>query len=954
MRNDSIIIRGARQHNLKNINVEIPRNKLVVITGLSGSGKSSLAFDTIYAEGQRRYVESLSVYARQFLEQMQKPDVDYIEGLSPAISIEQKAVSRNPRSTVGTVTEIYDYLRLLFARIGIPRCYKCGKVVQSQSPQEIADQITSLPEGSRVEIMAPLIRGRKGEYRKLFEDIRKEGYVKVRVDGAIHDLAEEIVLDKNKRHDIDAIVDRLVAKPGVASRVIDSVETSLSLGHGVIRVTFTAPSRQTSEVLYSEHFSCPDCEVSFEELSPRMFSFNSPHGACRECTGLGTSMALDPDLIVPDKSLSLAEDAVKPWRVGAKVSGFYHDTLAQVARHYRFDFNQPFDDLDPRSQQIVLNGSGDETIRFEHYRDGVKRVFERPFEGVIPNLMRRFRTTQSVAIRETIAEYMSIRPCSVCKGGRLRPESLAVTVGDRSIAQISAMTIKEADSFIRRLRLTQTQQTIASRILREIQQRLEFLINVGVEYLTLDRQAGTLSGGESQRIRLATQIGAGLVGVLYILDEPTIGLHQRDNRRMLETLTQLRDMGNTVIVVEHDEETIRNADFIIDLGPGAGIHGGNVVIAGTLEKVNRCPQSVTGKYLSGKLQIAVPRTRRRPDNGTLTIHGARHNNLKNINVSFPLGSFICVTGVSGSGKSSLVDETLYSIVACDLYGAREKPGAYGFIEGLDMIDKVVNVDQSPIGRTPRSNPATYTGVFTHIRELFAMTPDARMRGYKPGRFSFNVKGGRCEACLGGGLIQIEMHFLPDVYVVCDLCGGNRYNRETLDIKYKGKNIAEVLDMTVENALSLFANVPNIKHKLQTLQDVGLGYIKLGQSSTTLSGGEAQRVKLATELARKSTRRTLYVLDEPTTGLHLADIEKLLEVLQRLVSLGNTVIVIEHNMDVVKTADYVIDLGPEGGDAGGYIVAQGTPEEVAQNGSSYTGMFLRKYLSIPARVAARRG
>jgi excinuclease ABC subunit A len=954
MRNDSIIIRGARQHNLKNINVEIPRNKLVVITGLSGSGKSSLAFDTIYAEGQRRYVESLSVYARQFLEQMQKPDVDYIEGLSPAISIEQKAVSRNPRSTVGTVTEIYDYLRLLFARIGIPRCYKCGKVVQSQSPQEIADQITSLPEGSRVEIMAPLIRGRKGEYRKLFEDIRKEGYVKVRVDGAIHDLAEEIVLDKNKRHDIDAIVDRLVAKPGVASRVIDSVETSLSLGHGVIRVTFTAPSRQTSEVLYSEHFSCPDCEVSFEELSPRMFSFNSPHGACRECTGLGTSMALDPDLIVPDKSLSLAEDAVKPWRVGAKVSGFYHDTLAQVARHYRFDFNQPFDDLDPRSQQIVLNGSGDETIRFEHYRDGVKRVFERPFEGVIPNLMRRFRTTQSVAIRETIAEYMSIRPCSVCKGGRLRPESLAVTVGDRSIAQISAMTIKEADSFIRRLRLTQTQQTIASRILREIQQRLEFLINVGVEYLTLDRQAGTLSGGESQRIRLATQIGAGLVGVLYILDEPTIGLHQRDNRRMLETLTQLRDMGNTVIVVEHDEETIRNADFIIDLGPGAGIHGGNVVIAGTLEKVNRCPQSVTGKYLSGKLQIAVPRTRRRPDNGTLTIHGARHNNLKNINVSFPLGSFICVTGVSGSGKSSLVDETLYSIVACDLYGAREKPGAYGFIEGLDMIDKVVNVDQSPIGRTPRSNPATYTGVFTHIRELFAMTPDARMRGYKPGRFSFNVKGGRCEACLGGGLIQIEMHFLPDVYVVCDLCGGNRYNRETLDIKYKGKNIAEVLDMTVENALSLFANVPNIKHKLQTLQDVGLGYIKLGQSSTTLSGGEAQRVKLATELARKSTRRTLYVLDEPTTGLHLADIEKLLEVLQRLVSLGNTVIVIEHNMDVVKTADYVIDLGPEGGDAGGYIVAQGTPEEVAQNESSYTGMFLRKYLSIPARVAARRG
>jgi len=954
MPEDSILVRGARQHNLKNISVEIPRNKLVVITGLSGSGKSSLAFDTIYAEGQRRYVESLSVYARQFLEQMQKPDVDSIEGLSPAISIEQKATSKNPRSTVGTVTEIHDYLRLLFARVSTPHCYVCGKVVGSQSPQEIADHIMDSPDGSRMEIMAPLVRDRKGEYRKLLNDVRKEGYVKVRVDGKIHDVADDISLEKNKRHSIDVIVDRLIIKEGIESRVVDSVETALDLGSGIIRVAGRTSSRRTTEVLYSEHFACPDCQVSFEELTPRMFSFNSPHGACPECTGLGTSMELDPDLIVPDKSLSLAEDAVRPWRFGKKVAAFYRDMLVQTAKHYGFSEHTPFGELDPEFQQIVLYGSGDETIRFEHYHNGVRKVFERPFEGVIPNLRRRFRETQSAALRELIAEHMSVRSCQACRGGRLKPESLAVTFGDRSIAEIGAMTIKEAAKFFAKVKLSPTQRVIAKRILREIRERLGFLVKVGVEYLRLDRQAGTLSGGESQRIRLATQIGAGLVGVVYILDEPTIGLHQRDNKRLLGTLTHLRDMGNTVIVVEHDEEMVRNADFVIDLGPGAGAHGGKVVAAGSPDKIQRSAGSITGKYLAGKLRIAVPRERRRPNGDALTLYGARHNNLKGIDVSFPLGLFICVTGVSGSGKSSLVDETLYPIAARELYRARKKPGAHDALDGVDLIDKVIDIDQSPIGRTPRSNPATYTGVFTHIRNLFSMTPDARMRGYKPGRFSFNVKGGRCESCLGGGMIQIEMHFLPDVYVLCDVCGGRRYNRETLDIKYKGLNVAEVLDMTVENALRYFSNVPGIKRKLQTLQDVGLGYVKLGQSSTTLSGGEAQRVKLATELARKSTGRTVYILDEPTTGLHLADIDKLLEVLHRLVSTGNTVIVIEHNLDVIKTADYVIDLGPEGGDEGGYIVAQGTPEEVARDGKSYTGKLLKKYLSAREGVAAGVG
>jgi excinuclease ABC subunit A len=954
MREDSIIIRGGRQHNLKNINVEIPRNKLVVITGLSGSGKSSLAFDTIYAEGQRRYVESLSVYARQFLEQMQKPDVDVIEGLSPAIAIEQRTVAKNPRSTVGTTTEIYDYLRLLFARIGTPHCYVCGKTIRSQTPQEISDHIMDLPEGSRVEIMAPLVRDRKGEYRKLFDDVRKEGYVKVRVDGTIYDVADDIVLERNRRHSVDVVVDRLIMKAGMGSRVVDSVETALHLGGGIVRVGIKQPSQPHMEVLYSEHFACPDCQVSFEELSPRMFSFNSPHGACPECTGLGTTMELDPELVVPDKSVSLADDAVRPWRFGRKVAAYYRDMLAQVSRHYGFDYRQPFGELEPRFQEIVLYGSGSERIMFEHYHNGARRTFERPFEGVLPNLARRFRETHSAALREMIAEHMSVRPCPVCKGGRLKPESLAVTVGGRSIAEISAMTIKEAAEFFDKLKLSPTQQLIARRILREIRERLGFLIHVGVEYLTLDRQAGTLAGGESQRIRLATQIGAGLVGVLYILDEPTIGLHQRDNSRLLGTLTHLRDMGNTVIVVEHDEETIRSADFVIDLGPGAGAHGGEIVAAGVPAKIQRSPRSLTGKYLTGKLRIGVPEARRRPGAGALVLHGVRHNNLKEITVSFPLRTFICVTGVSGSGKSSLVDETLYPVAASALHGAREKAGAYDRIEGLELIDKVINIDQSPIGRTPRSNPATYTGVFTHIRELFAMTPDARVRGYKPGRFSFNVKGGRCEACLGGGMTRIEMHFLPDVYVVCDLCGGQRYNRETLEVKFKGMNIAEVLDMTVENALKFFANVPALKQKLQTLQDVGLGYIKLGQSSTTLSGGEAQRVKLSAELARKSTGRTLYLLDEPTTGLHLADIEQLLAVLHRLVSAGNTVIVIEHNLDVIKTADHVIDLGPEGGDAGGYIVAGGTPEEVAECESSYTGMFLKQHLRVPSRSVAGVG
>ena len=852
---------------------------------------------------------------------------------------------------MGTVTEIHDYLRVLFARVGTAHCYVCGKLVRSQSPQVIADQIMGMPEGARVEIMAPLVRDRKGEFRKLFNDVRKEGYVKVRVDGKIHDVADDISLEKNKRHSIDVVVDRLIIKEGIQSRVVDSVETALNLGSGIIRVAGRTPSRRLAEVLYSEHFACPDCQVSFEELTPRMFSFNSPHGACPECTGLGTSMELDPDLIVPDKSLSLAQDAVRPWRFGKKVAAFYRDMLVQTAKHYGFSEHTPFGELDQGFQQIVLYGSGEETIRFEHYHNGVRRVFERPFEGVIPNLRRRFRETQSAALRELIAEHMSVRSCQACRGGRLKPESLAVTVGDRSIAEIGAMTIKETAEFFAKVKLSPTQRVIAKRILREIRERLGFLVKVGVEYLTLDRQAGTLSGGESQRIRLATQIGAGLVGVVYILDEPTIGLHQRDNKRLLGTLTHLRDMGNTVIVVEHDEETIRNADFVIDLGPGAGAHGGEIVAAGSPDKIQRSAASITGKYLAGKLRIAVPRTRRRPNGDALTLYGARHNNLKGIDVSFPLGLFICVTGVSGSGKSSLVDETLYPIAARELYGARRKPGAHDSLDGVDLIDKVIDIDQSPIGRTPRSNPATYTGVFTHIRNLFSMTPDARMRGYKPGRFSFNVKGGRCEACLGGGMIQIEMHFLPDVYVLCDVCGGRRYNRETLDIKYKGLNVAEVLDMTVENALRCFSNVPGIKRKLQTLQDVGLGYIKLGQSSTTLSGGEAQRVKLATELARKSTGRTVYILDEPTTGLHLADIDKLLEVLHRLVSTGNTVIVIEHNLDVIKTADYVIDLGPEGGDEGGYIVAHGTPEKVAGDGKSYTGKLLKKYIDVAEHATA---
>ncbi len=944
---ERIVIKGAREHNLKNISLEIPRNRLVVITGLSGSGKSTLAFDTIFAEGQRRYVESLSAYARQFLEQMEKPDVDYIEGLSPAISIEQKATSRNPRSTVGTVTEIYDYLRVLFARVGTPHCPACGKEISSQTPQEIVDHILRLPERTRVQLLAPLVRGRKGEYRKLFDDVRRQGYVRVRVDGDVLDLGEDIVLDKYKKHDIDVVVDRLVIKSGIEKRLTDSVETTLKLGAGILRLVCERPDGRRTESLRSEHFACVDCGVNFEELEPRMFSFNSPHGACPACTGLGTTMDLDPDLVVPDKSLSLEQGAVKPFVSRSGSSTYYNSMVRQVASHYGVTETIPYREIPEDVQQKLLYGTGDEQIEFVLKREHRRHVFRRPFEGVINNMARRFKESGSQAVRDELGQYMAARPCRACGGARLRPESLAVMVGESSITEVTALSIKRALTFFKELELTPSQQTIARRILKEIRDRLKFMMDVGLDYLTLDRHAGSLSGGESQRIRLATQIGAGLVGVLYILDEPTIGLHQRDNKRLLATLLRLRDLGNTVIVVEHDEQTIRAADYIVDLGPGAGAHGGRVVATGTPKGIMRSRKSLTGRYLKGDLEIEVPEERRTPDNTYITVFGARHNNLKGIDVSFPVGVFTCVTGVSGSGKSSLVNETLYPIAARELHRSHAKPGAYERIAGLDCIDKVIDIDQSPIGRTPRSNPATYTGLFTFIREIFSKVPESRARGYRPGRFSFNVKGGRCEACKGDGLIRIEMHFLPDVYVTCEVCRGQRYNRDTLEIRYKGRTIAEVLEMTVEEALAFFRNVPRIKRKLQTLYDVGLGYIKLGQSSTTLSGGEAQRVKLATELSRVSTGRTLYMLDEPTTGLHVADIDRLLDVLHRLTSAGNTVVVIEHNLDVIKTADHIIDLGPEGGDEGGYVVATGTPEEVAAERRSYTGKFLRAILS-PAR------
>ncbi|MFO7152654.1 MAG: excinuclease ABC subunit UvrA [Bacillota bacterium] len=939
MSKDKIIVKGARQHNLKNIDVEIPRDKLVVITGISGSGKSTLAFDTIYAEGQRRYVESLSAYARQFLGQMDKPDVDYIEGLSPAISIDQKTTSKNPRSTVGTVTEIYDYLRLLFARIGRPHCPKCGREISQQTVDQMVDTVMELPEGTKIQVLSPVVRGRKGEHQKLLENIKKDGFMRVRIDGEIVEIGEEIKLDKNKKHHIEIIVDRLVVRPGLESRLADSIETALEKSGGLVIIDVIGGK----EILFSQNFACPECGISLEELSPRMFSFNSPFGACPVCSGLGVNMEIDPDLVIPDRTKSVAEGAVAPW--SSSPEGYYFQMLQAVLEHYGYDVETPLEKMDERMIDILLYGS-DELIDFYYEsRYGSRRHYRGYFEGVINNLKRRYNETDSEWSREEIEQYMSTKPCPACKGARLKPESLAVKVGGLSIAEVTALSIREAMKFFDELELTEKERIISQQILKEIKNRLQFLIDVGLDYLTLDRPAGTLSGGESQRIRLATQIGSKLVGVLYILDEPSIGLHQRDNERLIKTLKDLRDLGNTVIVVEHDEDTMRAADYIIDIGPGAGEHGGKVVAAGPVEVIEKCEESLTGQYLSGRLKIPVPPVRRKPDGRWIVLKGCREHNLKNIDVKFPVGLFTCVTGVSGSGKSTLVNEILYNALKEKLYHVKSRTGDYDGIEGVEHVGKVINIDQSPIGRTPRSNPATYTGVFNDIREVFSLTPEAKMRGYKPGRFSFNVRGGRCEACKGDGIIKIEMHFLADVYVPCEVCKGKRYNRETLEVKYKGKSIADVLDMTVDEALEFFSNIPKIKRKLETLRDVGLGYIKLGQSSTTLSGGEAQRVKLATELSRKSNGDTVYILDEPTTGLHPADIKRLLDVLHRLVESGSTVIVIEHNLDVIKTADYIIDLGPEGGDGGGEIVAQGTPEEVAANERSYTGHFLKKVLNI---------
>ena len=940
MNNKKIIIKGAKEHNLKNIDLEIPRDKLVVITGLSGSGKSSLAFDTIYAEGQRRYVESLSAYARQFLEQMEKPDVEYIEGLSPAISIEQKTTSKNPRSTVGTVTEIYDYLRLLYARIGKVYCYKCGRAIASQTVQQIVDRVKSLPEKSKIQILSPIVRDRKGEYRKEFENLQRQGFVRVRVDGKMREITEKIELDKNKKHTIEAVVDRIVIKEGIERRLADSIELALKMADGIVIVTVD----DKDELLFSEKFACLYCNISYPDLVPRMFSFNSPHGACPECDGLGTDMHIDADLIIPDKSISLRDGAIKPWE--KRTSVYFYQMLQCLSDHYGFSLDTPFMDLDEKLHNIILYGSGDEQIKFFYERDNRRHFYHREFEGVIPDLERRYKETESEYIREEIQEYMSMTPCPACKGARLKPESLSVKVGGKSIMELTALSVREAIDFFNSLSLTEQEWTIARRILKEIKERLGFMKDVGLDYLTLDRTSATLSGGEGQRIRLATQIGSSLMGVLYILDEPSIGLHQRDNKRLLDTLIRLRDIGNTVIVVEHDRDTILLADYIIDLGPGAGIHGGSVVACGSPEEILSDKASLTGRYLSEDLSIPVPRKRRNGNSDHLKILGASQNNLKNIDVSIPLGLFTCITGVSGSGKSTLIIDILYKALAQVFWKSTEKPGRFSGIKGIEFIDKVIDIDQSPIGRTPRSNPATYTGVFNLIRDLFAQRPESRKRGYKAGRFSFNVKGGRCEACAGDGIIKIEMHFLPDIYVTCEVCKGKRFNRETLDIQYKGKNIADVLDMTVSEALIFFENIPSIKSKLQTISDVGLDYIKLGQAATTLSGGEAQRVKLSKELSKRSTGRTLYILDEPTTGLHFADIQKLLDVLNSLTDAGNTVVVIEHNLDVIKTADYIIDLGPEGGDSGGEIVAYGTPEEVAKNPRSYTGQFLKTVISKP--------
>ncbi len=936
---DEIVIRGAREHNLKNLNLTIPRDKLIVFTGLSGSGKSSLAFDTIYAEGQRRYVESLSSYARQFLGQMEKPDVDTIEGLSPAISIDQKSTSNNPRSTVGTVTEIHDYLRLLYARIGIPHCPKCGRVIRRQTVDEVVEQVMAFGEGARVQIIAPAVRGRKGEHVKLLEQIQKDGYVRVKVDGEIYDIADVPKLDKKLKHTIDVIVDRIVVRAGAESRLAGSLETAFAFGAGLAKVEHNG-----EEQLFSENYACPDCGVSIEELTPRMFSFNNPYGACPTCSGLGALMKIDPALIVPNEELSLRQGAINVtgWQSSntASIAGMY---LAALGDKYGFDMDTPFNKLSEQARHAILYGTGNERIHIEYRREFGEGSYDSPFEGVIPNLERRYKETQSDYMKHEIEEYMANIPCPDCKGKRLKSESLAVTVGGMNIAQLSDMTVRHAREKLSALTLNKTEEMIAGRILKEIDSRLGFLISVGLDYLTLSRAAGTLSGGEAQRIRLATQIGSSLVGVLYILDEPSIGLHQRDNAKLIDTLKGMRDIGNTLIVVEHDEETMLNADYIVDIGPGPGEHGGEVVFAGTPEEIMTDEKSITGKYLSGREYIAVPAKRRETGENWLQIRGARANNLKNVNVDIPLGVFTCVTGVSGSGKSSLVNEVLKKTLLRDLNRARTRPGEHDEILGIDKLDKIIDIDQSPIGRTPRSNPATYTGLFDLIRDVFAQTPDAKMRGYTNGRFSFNVKGGRCEACRGDGILKIEMHFLPDIYVPCEVCGGKRYNRETLEVKYKGKTIADVLDMTVEEALKFFAPLPKLARKLQTLYDVGLGYIRLGQSSTTLSGGEAQRVKLATELARRDTGRTLYVLDEPTTGLHTDDVKRLIAILQRLCDGGSTVVVIEHNLDVIKTADHIIDLGPEGGDMGGTIVCTGTPEQVAQNKKSYTGIYLKPML-----------
>lgn len=933
-----IKIRGARAHNLKNINVDIPRDKLVVITGLSGSGKSSLAFDTIYAEGQRRYVESLSSYARQFLGQMDKPDVDQIDGLSPAISIDQKTTSHNPRSTVGTVTEIYDYLRLLFARAGHPHCPKCGRPITQQTVDQMMDQIKELPERTKLLIMAQVVRGKKGEHKKILAHIRHEGYVRVRVDGEVMDVSEDIQLEKNKKHTIEVVIDRLVVREGMETRLADSLETALKLGDGVAYVQIVGGEL----LMFSENFACVECGISLPEITPRMFSFNNPYGACPVCTGLGSHMEFDEELVLPDPSLSVGGGVFAP--LSKNLHSYAMCVMKAILENRGYTLETPWQDIGKKTQQVLLHGSGEEKFKFRYTNMfGEDKEYFVPFEGVMPLLSRRYHETDSDEMRESYENYMTEIPCKACHGARLKPETLAVTVGGKNIDEVTRMTIRQADDFFQQLTLSPREQKIAAQILKEIHARLNFLLNVGLDYLTLARSAGTLSGGEAQRIRLATQIGSGLQGVLYVLDEPSIGLHQRDNNRLLATLKHLRDLGNTLIVVEHDEDTMYAADHIIDIGPGAGAHGGQVVAEGTAEEIKKNPNSITGAYLARRKFIPVP-AKRRPGNGKfLEVVGAAENNLKNINVRFPLGTLTLVTGVSGSGKSTLVNEILYKGIASRLYHAKGKPGKHKKIKGLENIDKIIDIDQQPIGRTPRSNPATYTGVFDAIRELFSQTSEARMRGYKAGRFSFNVKGGRCEACRGDGILKIEMHFLPDVYVPCEVCKGARYNRETLEVRYKGKNISEVLDMTIDEAVEFFANVPRIARKLKIIQDVGLGYIKLGQPATTLSGGEAQRVKLATELSRRSTGRTLYILDEPTTGLHTADIHKLLDILQRLVDGGDTVVVIEHNLDVIKTADYIIDLGPEGGDKGGTIVAAGRPEDIVKVPASYTGKFLKPLL-----------